>query len=84
MKAISCCGMRRKDGLPPDVRPLPSNPSVTTGRQIIYLGGSHLQLKAVSGLSYYFGPERRYAAVAPEDLATFLSRADFMLKPSRP
>ncbi len=83
MKTYSnCCGgqVRRQDRSIKE--PLPTNPQIRGGMQILFIGTGNIRVKGNgTGSVYYASDHRRHLKVYKEDSESFLSKKYFILKP---
>lgn len=78
----SCCGSYRKSKVNRSIEPLPTNPEIKGGIQVIYVGAGYQKIAGkISGYLYHVSDHHRHLKVASEDAPAILKRSDFMRKP---
>lgn len=80
---MSCCGrMLPRVPRPRPRTPLPPNPAVKGGVDLIFLGTGRATLTGkASGLHYVVSDQRRHLKVDPGDVGQILVDSRFMSKP---
>lgn len=77
-----CCGQMPKRKNASSKEPLPENPEIPNGVELIYLGAGYMKITGkASGLTYYVSDHLRKFVAAEDDSNEILRMKSFILRP---